>query len=81
MEPYDGTRRQPYGTREGDIWLGPGAVQELLDAEGEGKVLVHEMMVKDGVLDEFVYVTTDPELIERATHGHELWMAQVASEN
>lgn len=39
----DSTGRQPFGTREGDKWLGGGPVQDRLDADGEGMVLIHEM--------------------------------------
>jgi hypothetical protein len=75
-------KRGPYGTNEGDKWLAPGSgVQEKLDNEGEGLVLIHEMMVKDGELQECLYVTKLPDLIEEATAGHELYMARLASEN
>lgn len=77
-----GARRGPYGTNEGDMWLAPGSgVQEKLDAEGEGLVLIHEMMVKDGELQECLYVTKLPELIEQASEGHVKYMERLASEN
>jgi hypothetical protein len=63
----------PYGTNEGDVWLGMDSpVQKRLDEDG--LVLVHEMLVKDGELQECIYVTRTPELIERAQKGHERWM-------
>jgi hypothetical protein len=83
MEPLDGSlRRGPYGTNEGDCWLGEGSnVQEMLDKQGDGLVLVHEMLVKDGELQESVYVTASEDLIARARAGHEKYIAQKASEN
>jgi hypothetical protein len=82
MHQYDGAHRPPYGMNEGDCWLAPGSlVQERLDAEGEGLVLIHEMLVKDGALQECLYVTANPELIERAKVGHEKYVAQRAREN
>jgi hypothetical protein len=73
----------PYGTNEGDKWLAPGSdVQNRLDAEGNGHVLIHEMLrQEDGTLEEGLYVTADPELIAEAQAGHELYVAQRASEN
>lgn len=77
-----GIRRGPYGTNEGDKWLSPmSELQDKFDAEGDGLVVIHEMMVKDGELQECLYVTKLPELIEEATAGHELYMARVAGEN
>jgi hypothetical protein len=82
MDPMDGSHRGTYGTREGDCWLGAGSpIQERLDAEGEGMVLIHEMLVKDGELQECVYVTANPELIERARRGHERYLEAVAERN
>lgn len=85
--------RGPYGTNEGDKWLGIGSpIQERLDAEEDDKptdgqhrtprrYLIHEMMVKGGELAECVYVTTNPELIAEATAGHEKWLAAQAVNN
>lgn len=86
MSPYlpDGQDRLrgPYGTNEGDKWLAPGSpVQDRLDADGEGMVLIHEMLVKEGVLQEVLYVTANPEMIAEAQEGHEFYMEQKASEN
>lgn len=72
----------PYGTNEGDCWLGIGSpVQEMLDESDPGLILIHEMLVKDGELQEVIYVTKDEELIERATRGHEQYMAEQAVAN
>lgn len=65
----------PYGTNEGDIWGAEGSdIQERLP---EGQVLIHEII--DG--EEKVYVTSDPELIERARDGTLKYLAQRAEEN
>jgi hypothetical protein len=78
----DGSHRAEYGTREGDKWLAPGSdIQNRLDQEGKGLVLIHEMMVKDGELQEVVYVTALPDLIEEATKGHERYMEALAGRN
>jgi hypothetical protein len=78
----DGSQRAEYGTREGDMWLAPGSpIQDRLDQEGKGHVLIHEMMVKDGELQEVIYVTALPELIEQATQGHERYVEALAERN
>lgn len=72
----------PYGTNEGDKWLGEGSlIQEKLDADSEGLILIHEMMVKDGRLQECLYVTANTEMIAEAREGHALYFAQKAREN
>lgn len=81
-----GFTRGPFGTNEGDKWTAPGSsVQDQLDADGEGKVLIHEMMVRDGRLQEVLYVAvpTDDmaDLIAEAREGAERWVAQQASQN
>lgn len=79
--------RGPYGTNEGDKWLSPGSpVQDRFDARGEGEILVHEMMDKDGKVQECLYVLIRSnedtrELLEEAERGHELYMAERASRN
>jgi hypothetical protein len=81
-DPLDGSRRTrgKYGTNEGDKWLAPGsAVQNALDADG--LVLIHEMLVKDGVLQEVMYTTDNPEMIAEAREGHERWVEAQAREN
>ena len=77
-----GKRRGPYGTNEGDVWLSPGSmVQNRLDAEGEGLILINEMMVKDGKLQEVFYTTDNPEMIAEAREGHKRYVAAQASKN
>jgi hypothetical protein len=75
-----GKKRGPYGTNEGDMWLSPGSpIQDKLDAEG--LVLINEMMVKDGKLQECVYTTANPEMIAEAREGHKRYVAAQASKN
>ncbi len=77
-----GKKRGPYGTNEGDVWLSPGSmVQDSLDAAGEGLVLINEMMVKDGKLQEVFYTTDNPEMIAEAREGHKRYVAAQASKN
>lgn len=72
----------PYGTNEGDIWLGTGsAVQKLLDEEGKGMILIHEMMRRGDEVSEAMYVTDNAEIIATAKRGHEHYIAQQASNN
>jgi hypothetical protein len=84
-ENLDGRHRRnaargPYGTNEGDMWLAPGSpIQERADEDG--LTLIHEMMEKDGEVQEVIYLTALPELIEKATAGHELYMAARAQAN
>jgi hypothetical protein len=76
-----GKNRGPYGTNEGDMWLGVDSPvgQQLL--EKDGVTLIHEMMHKEGRVQECLYVTKNEELIARATAGHERYMAAQASRN
>jgi hypothetical protein len=80
-----GKPRGQYGTNEGDIWLAPGSpVQERLDKEG--KVLVHEMMEKDGEVQECMYVLSESneetaELLQRAREGHKQYMFERSRAN
>jgi hypothetical protein len=82
----------PYGTNLGDVWLGEGSpVQESLNrkyiedvlggSEEPGLVLIHEMIERDGEVQEALYVTSNPEMIRRAAEGHEKWLAARAAEN
>jgi hypothetical protein len=72
----------PYGTNEGDMWLGTGsAVQAKLDEEGDGLVLIHEMINKGGKVQEALYVTDNADIIAEAKVGHEHYIAQHASQN
>jgi hypothetical protein len=74
--------RGPYGTNVGDIWWAEGSdVQKRLDEDGEGLMLIHEVMEKDGEIQECMYVTKLPELVEAARRGTEKYVAQKASEN
>lgn len=74
--------RGSYGTNKGDCWLGTDSpIQRKLDAEGKGLILVHEIVERDGGLQEGVYVTEEPELIERAKRGHEFYVAERAARN
>jgi hypothetical protein len=69
----------PYGTNKGDQWLAPGSeIQNRLDADGEGLVLVH-WIDDDG--EEAVYTTSNPEMIAEAQRGHEQWVAAQARRN
>ena len=82
---YGWEKRGPYGTNEGDKWLAPGSdVQNRLDAEN--KVLIHEMMVKDGELQECMYVVDranadTAELLAEAEAGHPRYVAAQAAKN
>lgn len=87
MNPIDHTRRQPYGTREGDKWLESGSPLQLRLIEEDGgirRVVVHEMMVKDGELQECVYLVdmeNDPDnIIREAIRGEELMKGQRGEE-
>jgi hypothetical protein len=78
----DNPQRGPYGTNEGDKWLATGSeIQKRLDADGNGHILIHEMLLKDGEVQEVVYVTANEELIAEATAGHEKWLAAKAQES
>jgi len=80
-------RRGPYGTNEGDIWLGEGSLvqemmsrkhfQEVLAGKREpGLVLIHEVLVPEGASEpeECLYVTSNLELIQMAVEGHRKWL-------
>jgi hypothetical protein len=70
--------RGPYGTNEGDKWLAPGSeIQRRLDAQGEGLVLIHEII--DG--EEKLYTTALPDLIAEAQAGHREREAEQARNN
>lgn len=72
----------PYGTNEGDIWLGTGsAVQAKLDEEGDGLIMIHEMIRRGDIVQEAIYVTDNPDIIAEAKVGHEHYIAQQASQN
>jgi hypothetical protein len=83
-----GGRRGPYGTNVGDIWSGEAsAIGEML-MERDGLVMIHEVMEKDGKVEERIYNVhkdnPDPEmqaLIQSARDGVELWAAAQAANN
>jgi hypothetical protein len=77
------TGRRPYGENEGDVWLMADYFQDRIKADkGPGWRMVVEVLRKeDGTLEEHFYTTEDPELVERADRGHELYVARIASEN
>lgn len=76
-----GKAKGPYGTNEGDTWLGTDSPVGQMLLERDGTTLIHEMMVKDGVLQDCMYVTENPEMIAEATKGHELYVAANAAMN
>jgi hypothetical protein len=43
--------------------------------------MIHEMMMKDGKLQEVIYTTTNQEMIFEARQGHERYMAAQARSN
>ena len=72
----------PYGTNEGDIWLSTGsAIQNKLDEEGMGMIMIHEMIRRGDIVQECIYVTDNPDMIAEAKRGHEHWVAQQATNN
>jgi hypothetical protein len=71
----------PYGTNEGDTWLGTDSEVGRMLMERDGMTLAFEMMCKDGVLQECMYVTENQDLIAEATRGHELYVAAQAAMN
>ena len=83
-----GKRRGPYGTNKGDIWSGEDSPVGKMLMEREGLVMIHEMLEKDGKVEERIYNVDkdnpDPEmqgLIKSAREGTELYMAEQASRN
>lgn len=81
IQPPDGWRRRravtnmPYGLNEGDMWLGVDSDVGKLLLERDGLTLVHEMLFKDGELQDCMYVTDNIELINQAREGHQRWLA------
>ena len=83
-----GKRRGPYGTNLGDIWSGEDSEVGKMLMEREGLVMIHEVLEKDGKVEERIYNVAqdnpDPEmqdLIKRARKGVALWVAEQASRN
>ena len=78
----------PYGTNLGDIWSGEDSEVGKMCMEREGLVLIHEVMDKDGEVQECIYTVKhdnpDPEmqgLIKRARQGTALYIAAQAKQN
>jgi hypothetical protein len=77
----------PYGTNLGDVWSGEDSEVGKKLMERDGLVLIHEVMEKNGTVQECVYSVAqdnpDPEmqaLIGRARRGTERWQAaQIAA--
>jgi hypothetical protein len=77
-----------YGTNEGDIWSGEDSPVGKMLLERDGLVMIHEMMVRDGELQELIYNvaenTSDPDLqdlIKRAREGVEKYQDAQATLN
>jgi hypothetical protein len=71
----------PYGTNLGDIWLGVDSPVGQMLKDREGLTLIHEVLNKDGEIQECLYVTDDAELIRRAEEGTVRYWQQKGSEN
>lgn len=93
QELPDGSHRRagstgPYGTNEGDVWSGEHSPVGQMLMERDGLLLIHEMLFKDGRVQECLY-NVDPrspdmgiqDLVKRARRGTELYWAQKSSEN
>lgn len=83
-----GRRRGPYGTNKGDIWSSEDSEVGKMLMDREGLVMIHEVMEKDGKVEERIYNVhkdnPDPEmqdLIRSARDGTELWVAAQAANN
>jgi hypothetical protein len=83
-----GQRRGPYGTNLGDIWSGEDSEVGKMLMEREGLVMIHEVLEKDGKIEERIYNVDqdnpDPEmqdLIKSAREGTKLWVAAQAMMN
>jgi hypothetical protein len=83
-----GRRRGLYGTNLGDIWSGEASDVGKMLMDREGLVMIHEVMEKDGKVQECIYNVhkdnPDPEmqaLIKSAREGTELWVAAQAAMN
>jgi hypothetical protein len=80
--------RGPYGTNLGDIWSGEHSEVGKMLMDREGLVMIHEVLDKDGVIEERIYNVhkdnPDPEmqdLIKSAREGVKLWVAAQAMQN
>jgi len=66
--------RGAYGSNEGDIYLAADWMQEKAAEDGQA-VIIEMMRNKQGVVEEHLYVTDDPQIIERAKKGNKLFLA------
>lgn len=80
--------RGPYGTNEGDIWSAEESPVGQMCMERDGCILIHEVLRKDGVVQECIYtVKADnpdmemQDLIRRARDGTRRWVARIAAGN
>ena len=78
----------PYGTNEGDIWSAENSPVGKMIKEKHGGVLIHEVMRKDGKVEEGIYWVeeSNPDmemqgLIKRAREGLKKWVAARAKDN
>jgi len=80
--------RGPYGTNVGDIWSGEDSEVGKMLMEREGLVMIHEIMEKDGKVQERIYNVelSNPDmemqgLIRQAREGTAKWIAAQAERN
>jgi hypothetical protein len=80
--------RGPYGTNVGDIWSGEHSMAGQMLLEQEGLVMIHEIMDKDGKIQDCVYSVAidNPDMemqmaIRRAREGTKKWIAAQAASN
>ena len=78
----------PYGTNEGDIWSGEDSDVGKLLKEKDGVVLIHQVIEKDGKMQDCIYVVKEnnpdmemQDLIKRAREGLKKWLAAHAKLN
>lgn len=81
-------RPGPYGTNEGDIWTAEDSTVGQRIKNEHGGVLIHEMLRKDGEVEERIYWVEEnnpdmqiQDLIKRARDGLKLWVEAQASSN
>lgn len=81
-ETWRGPEQGPFGTNEGDTWWMPDSpLQRHADEQGDGLVIIHTMVKRDGVVQEAVASTYNPELIAEAKAGYERLIAEQARSN
>lgn len=70
IQRWPAARPGPYGTNEGDLWACDSSdVGKRLADETSGGVLITQMMMEDGKLQECIYWTKDVMLIAAARDG------------